>query len=100
MDFLENKQISLLLILITICVAIQIVTTYSLIGKLSEQTGFSEHILNIRDVGGSSYIHVEATTEGDLWIYNSSDKTIQFIENPSKTNGKIIANEAKISKNP
>ena len=72
------------LILTATCVYLIIIGTWAVFIKDKSSNPLNVNA-NIRDSGGSSYIKTESTPDGDLWIYNSSDKTIQFVENPKKT---------------
>lgn len=58
-----------------------------------------DYNLYTRDMSGSSYIHSEVTPQGDLWIYNSEDKKIYYMENPKNNDGKISVIEKVLINN-
>ncbi|QWU17229.1 hypothetical protein SAMN04487895_104406 [Paenibacillus sophorae] len=95
----DNKLplIIIILLLIQIGCMFFLIALFIKFDKSDHKNILDNYTLNLKDLGGSSYIHTEVTPQGDLWIYNSNTRDITYIENPTDS-GSIKITEKALSK--
>jgi hypothetical protein len=76
-------------IFLTTIIFIFIFLAYSEIQGSPEVFDSGKYSIDVKDIGGSSYIHTEVTPQGDIWIYNSLEKEVIFLGNPRVNNEEI-----------
>ncbi|RNB56342.1 hypothetical protein EDM57_12820 [Brevibacillus gelatini] len=59
--------------------------TWAIIPKAQTSDSLKDYRIFFRDENGSELVHVTTTPQGDLWIYNESDQSIYYIENPKES---------------